>query len=112
MGSCLSKSGKKGKGDEVDKAPYAPAPKNSPAAEKPRDIEEIPLKSDAQYEKGKKGNEPVTVKQASQHQPSKQETVKPSAKEAQPSVSKIFIYAVLLTQNFPSTNTDAWLCLN
>ena len=91
MGSCLSKSGKKGKGDDVDKAPYTPAAKNSPAAEKAKEIEEIPLKTNVQSEKRRKGNEAVTVKQASQHHPSKQETVKPSANEDKPSVSKIFI---------------------
>ena len=100
MGSCLSKSGKKGKADEVDKAPYTPAAKDSSEAEKPKEIEEIPVKTDVQLEKGRKAKEPVTVKQTSEQHPSKPETIKPPGNTTQPSVSKISVFPVLLTPNF------------
>ncbi len=39
MGSCLSKSGKKGKGEDEDKTPYAPADKRTPSpGERPQEV--------------------------------------------------------------------------
>ena len=114
MGSCLSKSGKKGKTDEVDKAPYTPAAKDSTTtAEKPKEIEEIPLRTtDVKSEKGKRQEEkePVAVKQTTDQHHSKPETVKPPSNEAQPSVSKTSIYKPLLTPNFNLSTTPVHDC--
>ena len=104
MGSCLSKSGKKGKTDEVDRAPYAPAAKSSPShSDKQKDLGEVPLRTNVQLEKAPKVYHPgpVTVKGESDHQqPTKQEAVKLSAKQVQPSVSNLPFLSHCIKANF------------
>ncbi len=107
MGSCLSKSGKKGKSDDVDKVPYgAPVVRSSPAmlrdsppparrsppvpTDKSQSAQDIPLRENIQ----RKTEAPGPAERVSQRHPTKPETVKPSLKQDQPTVSKAFKFSI------------------